>query len=141
MRREIPGTFVATVGGGESVRAFVPNALPPVPEIDFTRRFSQSLERATHAGGRLETVIPDFDGWLAVMGGFVAYELDKLEMFGGREVPAPGIDRRAVLWSTLTENYCGDMRDKNGAFFLWRAAELMRSERNLSRVASMKGYS
>ena len=113
MRRDIPCTYVATVGGGESVRAFVPNALPPVPDIDFTRRFSQLLERATHAGGRLETVIPDFDGWLAVMGGFVAYELDKLEMFGGREVPIPGIDRRQALQSTLTKYYCGAMRVKD----------------------------
>ena len=62
MRRDIPGTYVATVGGGESVRAFVPNALPPVPDIDYTGGLPQLLERATLAVGRLDTVnvlLPD----------------------------------------------------------------------------------
>ncbi len=97
----------------------MPNALPPAPDKDFTRELSQPLERGKHAVGRLDTVIPDFDGWFAVMGEFVAYEPDKLEMSGGREVPAPGMDRRPVLQSTLAEYYCGAMRDKDGAFFLW----------------------
>jgi Fic family protein len=47
---------------GESVRAYVPSALPPVPAIDMTPRLQALLERATLALGRLDglsTLLPD----------------------------------------------------------------------------------
>ena len=62
MRRESTGTYEVTVGGGETVRAFVPRPLPPVPEVDFREGLRRPLEAATTALGRLDAVtelLPD----------------------------------------------------------------------------------
>ena len=62
MRRESTGTYEVTVGGGETVRAFVPHPLPPVPEVDFREDLRRPLEAATAALGRLDAVtelLPD----------------------------------------------------------------------------------
>lgn len=47
---------------GESVRAYMPPLLPPVPELDMTPRLQALLERATLALGRLDglsALLPD----------------------------------------------------------------------------------
>ena len=62
MRRESTGTHEVTVGGGETVRAFVPQPLPPSPEVDFREGLGVPLEAATAALGRLDGVaelLPD----------------------------------------------------------------------------------
>ena len=62
MRRESTGTHEVTVGGGETVRAFVPLPLPPSPEVDFREGLRLPLEAATAALGRLDAVaelLPD----------------------------------------------------------------------------------
>lgn len=62
MRRESTGTYEVTEGGGETVRAFVPRPLPPVPEVDFREGLRRPLEAATTALGRLDAVtelLPD----------------------------------------------------------------------------------
>ena len=62
MRRESTGTYEVTTGGGETVRAFVPHPLPPVPEVDFREDLRRPLEAATAALGRLDAVtelLPD----------------------------------------------------------------------------------
>ena len=62
MRRESTGTYDVTVSGGETVRAFVPRALPPEPEVDFREGLGRPLEAATAALGRLDAVtelLPD----------------------------------------------------------------------------------
>ena len=62
MRRESTGTHLVTVNGGETVRAFVPRPLPPVPEVDFREGLRQPLEAAWAALGRLDAVtelLPD----------------------------------------------------------------------------------
>ena len=62
MRRESTGTHEVTVGGGETVRAFVPLPLPPSPEVDFREGLRLPLEAATAALGRLDGVaelLPD----------------------------------------------------------------------------------
>ena len=62
MRRESTGTHEVIVGGGETVRAFVPRPLPPVPEVDFREGLRRPLEAATAALGRLDAVtalLPD----------------------------------------------------------------------------------
>ncbi len=62
MRRESTGTYEVTVGGGETVRAFVPRPLPPVPEVNFREGLRRPLEAATTALGRLDAVtelLPD----------------------------------------------------------------------------------
>ena len=62
MRRESTGSYEVTVGGGETVRAFVPRPLPPVPGLDSRESLGRLLEEATTALGRLDAVselLPD----------------------------------------------------------------------------------
>ena len=61
MNRGETGRYEATVVGGETVRAFVPAALPPTPPLDLTVLQSR-MERALLALGRLDslsTLLPD----------------------------------------------------------------------------------
>ena len=55
MRRAATGTFQTTKFADESVRAFVPNDLPPQPPLDLST-FHLALERAHLALGRLDSV-------------------------------------------------------------------------------------
>ena len=62
MRRESTGSYEVTIGGGETVRAFVPHPLPPVPEVDSRETLGRLLEEAATALGRLDAVtelLPD----------------------------------------------------------------------------------
>ena len=62
MRRESTGTYELTAASGGSVRAFVPQPLPPVPEVNFREGLRRPLEAATTALGRLDAVtelLPD----------------------------------------------------------------------------------
>ena len=62
MDRQQQGTYHISVAGGESVRAFLPHSLPPVPPLDLSGTHQRLLERATHALGRLDSVsalLPD----------------------------------------------------------------------------------
>jgi Fic family protein len=56
MKREITGRYAPSVAGGETVRAFVPAPLPPVPALDLSGDRQQRLEQATLAIGRLDSV-------------------------------------------------------------------------------------
>ncbi len=56
------GTYVTTSTAGESVRAFVPNPLPPDPPIRLTGQDQDLIEKANRALGRLDgitTLLPD----------------------------------------------------------------------------------
>src|SRR5512140_3032003 len=62
MRRDATGRHASSVTGGETVRAFVPNSLPPAPPLDLTGERQSLLERATLALGRLDSIpllLPD----------------------------------------------------------------------------------
>ena len=62
MKRGPTGTFEVAAAGGESVRAFLPAALPPVPPLDYDGDLQQQLENAVIALGRLDGVsahLPD----------------------------------------------------------------------------------
>ncbi len=62
MKREATGTYDVTVAGGETVRAFIPVALPPSPDIDLREGLRQPFEAAAAALGRLDAVtelLPD----------------------------------------------------------------------------------
>lgn len=62
MGRETTGRYVTSIAHGETVRAFVPAALPPVPPLDLSGARQPLLERATLAVGRLDSVsllLPD----------------------------------------------------------------------------------
>lgn len=60
------GTFATTRVGGETVRAYVPTALPPRPPLDLAR-LQKPLEAAQIALGRLEgvsSILPDADRFI-----------------------------------------------------------------------------
>jgi Fic family protein len=62
LKRGKTGKYEATGGGGETVRAFIPDPLPPVPPLALEGPLQQSLERALLALGRLDglsTLLPD----------------------------------------------------------------------------------
>lgn len=66
MKRGNAGRYEVTSVGGEQVRAFVPEPLPPSPQLDLGPRLDR-LERATLAVGRLDSVsllLPDPDLFL-----------------------------------------------------------------------------
>ena len=62
MHRDVTGQYISSIAGGENVRAFVPNPLPPLPPLDLNDARQALLERATLALGRLDSVsvlLPD----------------------------------------------------------------------------------
>lgn len=62
MRRAQPGRYTTTNVGGERVRAFIPNPLPPEPPLQISGDLGQRLSRAHIALGRLDGVsgnLPD----------------------------------------------------------------------------------
>lgn len=62
MERDATGNYAFSVAGGETVRAFVPMPLPPVPALDLSGSRQSRLERATLAIGRLDSIcllLPD----------------------------------------------------------------------------------
>lgn len=62
MERQATGTYAPSAAGGETVRAFVPHALPPVPALDLSGARQTLLEKATLAVGRLDSIsllLPD----------------------------------------------------------------------------------
>lgn len=56
MKRGPSGIFENTLSGGEVVRAFVPNPLPPVPPFELPPQRQRLLERALLACGKLDGV-------------------------------------------------------------------------------------
>jgi len=62
MRRGSTGQYKTTSVAGETIRAFIPNPLPPEPALALRDRRQRLLERATVALGRLDSVtllLPD----------------------------------------------------------------------------------
>ena len=62
MKRGVTGKYDVTAVGGEQVRAFLPQPLPPVPAISFEAGLQRALEAAVLAIGRLDGVavlLPD----------------------------------------------------------------------------------
>jgi len=67
MERDTTGRYETTVSAGETVRAFVPSPLPPLPPLDLSGGRQQRLESALLASGRLDGVsalLPDPDLFL-----------------------------------------------------------------------------
>ena len=67
MNRSISGRYESTSVGGETVRAFVPDVLPPLPPIDLGGERVKLLEQAHLACGRLDGIsvlLPDPDLFL-----------------------------------------------------------------------------
>lgn len=62
MKRDIQGTYSTITTAGESVRAFVPAPLPPVPPLVWDAELRDKFDRALVALGRLDAVsvlLPD----------------------------------------------------------------------------------
>ncbi len=62
MKRAATGTYDAVTVGGEAVRAFIPDPLPPVPPLAFEGGLQRAFETAVVALGRLDgvsTLLPD----------------------------------------------------------------------------------
>lgn len=62
MDRRLTGRFEVTTVGGEKIRAFIPDPLPPVPGLVLQGSLQQHLEEANLALGRLDGVsalLPD----------------------------------------------------------------------------------
>ncbi len=62
MKRGTTGRYETTSIVGETIRAFIPNPLPPVPALELSGQRQHLLERATVALGRLDSVtllLPD----------------------------------------------------------------------------------
>ena len=62
MKRGITGRYEKTSVGGETVKAFIPTPLPPVPPLEFNEQRQLLQERATVALGRLDSItvlLPD----------------------------------------------------------------------------------
>ena len=62
MHRGPTGIYDTSTTSGEAVRAFVPNALPPLPPLELAGKRQQLLERANLACGRLDAItalLPD----------------------------------------------------------------------------------
>jgi len=62
VKREIAGHYEAVKVGGETIKAFVPEPLPPARPLDLTGPRHDLLERATLALGRLDSItllLPD----------------------------------------------------------------------------------
>ncbi|MHB0981078.1 MAG: Fic family protein [Thermoleophilia bacterium] len=67
MKRGNTGRYEVTSVGGEQVRAFLPEPLPPSPQLDLNGARLDLLERATLALGRLDSIsllLPDPDLFL-----------------------------------------------------------------------------
>jgi Fic family protein len=62
MKRGITGRYETTSVAGETVKAFIPSPLPPVPPLEFNEQRQLLQERATMALGRLDSItvlLPD----------------------------------------------------------------------------------
>ncbi len=62
MEREIQGKYITTSTVGETVQAFLPAPLPPVPDIEWAAELRQQFEQAHLALGRLDSIsslLPD----------------------------------------------------------------------------------
>jgi len=67
LKRGLTGRYEVTRAGGEDVRAFIPDPLPPNPPLERTNSRQRLLERATLAPGRLDSItlpLPDPDIFL-----------------------------------------------------------------------------
>jgi Fic family protein len=62
MKRGVTGRYEVSTVGGEEVRAFVPDPLPPQPPLELSGARQRQLEKSTLALGRLDsitTLLPD----------------------------------------------------------------------------------
>jgi Fic family protein len=62
MKRDLQGSYVTISTAGDTVRAFVPSPLPPIPQIQWSSELREKFDQALLALGRLDSVsilLPD----------------------------------------------------------------------------------
>lgn len=62
MERALQGRYFISVAGGEQVKAFIPDPLPPKPSIEWSFNLHEKFDRALMALGRLDSIsmlLPD----------------------------------------------------------------------------------
>ena len=62
MKRGIQGRYETVSTVGETVRAFVPNPLPPAPQLELSGSLQRKLDEASYALGKLDAaaeLLPD----------------------------------------------------------------------------------
>lgn len=62
MKRDLQGSYVTISTAGETVRAFIPSSLPPIPQIEWSSELREKFDQALLALGRLDSVsilLPD----------------------------------------------------------------------------------
>ena len=67
MKRSLQGKYIVISTGGETVRAFVPNSLPPDPPLEISPVLQKKLDEAVHSLGRLDGMagnLPDINLFL-----------------------------------------------------------------------------
>jgi len=88
LKRDATGRHETTIVRGETVRAFVPNPLPPVPPLLMDGGLQPLLEAAVLALGRLDgvsTLLPD-----KALPGDVARIFDHILLRELPKLPPPG---------------------------------------------------
>ena len=99
MRRGMQGKLVKCSIISESYNAFIPNDLPPTPEID-TIAISSLLEKANQAIGALNGVI-SVDQWALVCWDYIVLNL---EATGEAPIVYPGFNEISYVDKTLIPN-------------------------------------
>ena len=67
MKRSLQGKYIVISTVGETVRAFVPNSLPPDPPLEISPVLQKKLDEAVHSLGRLDGMagnLPDINLFL-----------------------------------------------------------------------------
>jgi Fic family protein len=120
------GSYITSVFGDESVRAFVPSPLPPVPPPHLDG-FQVLLERANQALGRLDglaSVLPDLSLFIyayvrkeAVLSSQIEgtqSSLSDLLLFENQESPGAPIEDVKEVSNYVAALYCGLKRMRDG---------------------------
>ena len=85
MKRESQGYYVTTAAAGESVRAFVPAYLPPVPPIQLTPAQNDLFSRALLALGRLDGIVSQLPDTTMLLYSYVRKEAVLSSMIEGTQ--------------------------------------------------------
>jgi Fic family protein len=99
------GHYLASTVGGETVRAFLPHPLPPIPPVVWSASLQAQIQKATLAVGRLDgaaAVLPDVSQFLytyirkeAVLSSQIEgtqSSLSDLLLFENEEIPGVPVD-------------------------------------------------
>jgi Fic family protein len=105
MKRKLQGKYVTVSTVGETVKAFIPNPLPPNPVLSIDGPLQNKLDQAVHELGRLDsvsTLLPDIGQFLymyirkeAVLSSMIEgtqSSLSDLLMFEAEEAPGSPLD-------------------------------------------------